>query len=540
VTTHPERTADEQRVLVLTPTGRDGPMTHDLLRGAGIDAALCGTLADVVLQIDRGAAALLVAEEAIADEAVRSLGAVLARQPPWSDLPVVVLTGFGADSESVGQALRTLGNVTLLERPTRITALISAVQTALRARARQYEIRAHMHDRERAAELLNEADRRKDEFLAMLAHELRNPLAPISNALQVLRLTGMSDPVAVRMCEVMQRQVDHMVRLVDDLLEVSRITRGKITLHAERSDLTVIIGNAVDVSRPLIDAAAHRLSIHMLDTPLLVTGDPIRLTQIFANLLNNAAKYTPERGKITLTAQKRDGRALVSVRDSGEGIAPEMLPRVFDLFTQAPPASAQAKGGLGIGLTLVRQLVELHGGSVEAFSEGPGRGSEFVVTLPLLVGEAADVSGPAEGRPADRPLTGRPVLVVDDNADGADSLGLLLQMLGADVRVVYDGRAALAALDAFQPSAVLLDVGMPELDGYEVARRMRARPGFEDLTIIAITGWGQAEDRARSREAGFDAHLTKPPDLEQVRHLLVSSGERRERQRARGRGQRGG
>jgi signal transduction histidine kinase len=538
VTTHPERTADEQRVLVLTPTGRDGPITVDLLRGAGIHAAVCGTLADVVLQIDRGAAALLVAEEAIADEAVRSLGAVLARQPPWSDLPVVVLTGFGADSESVGQALRTLGNVTLLERPTRITALISAVQTALRARTRQYEIRAHMHDRERAAELLNEADRRKDEFLAMLAHELRNPLAPISNALQVLRLTGMSDPVAVRMCEVMQRQVDHMVRLVDDLLEVSRITRGKITLHAERSDLTVIIRNAVDVSRPLIDAAAHRLSIHMLDTPLLVTGDPIRLTQVFANLLNNAAKYTPARGKITLTAQKREGKAVVSVRDSGEGIAPEMLSRVFDLFTQAPPATAQAKGGLGIGLTLVRQLVELHGGVVEAFSEGPGRGSEFLVTLPLL---GAEEAGASETRadPAGHQLDGRRILVVDDNMDGADSLGLLLQMLGANVRVVYDGKAALAALDAFQPSTVLLDVGMPELDGYHVARQMRQRAG-NDLTIIAITGWGQTEDRRRSREAGFDDHLTKPPDLEQLRHLLLSDSGTLEGQRAKGRGQRGG
>jgi CheY-like chemotaxis protein len=370
------------------------------------------------------------------------------------------------------------------------------------------------------AELLNDADRRKDEFLAILAHELRNPLAPISNALQVLRLTGLSDPVASRMCEVMQRQVDHMVRLVDDLLEVSRITRGKITLHQEPSDLTVIIRNAVDVSRPLIDGAGHRLSIHMLDTPILVCGDAIRLTQVFANLLNNAAKYTPERGRITLTAQKRDGRAAISVRDSGEGIAPEMLRRVFDLFAQAPPSSTQVKGGLGIGLTLVRQLVELHGGAVEAFSEGPGKGSEFVVTLPLLLEEAA-ARGPVDTGLADRRLDGRRVLVVDDNTDGADSLGLLLEMIGAEVRVVYDGHAALAALETFQPSVVLLDVGMPELDGYEVARRMRQRAG-PDLMIIAITGWGQSEDRRRSHNAGFNEHLTKPPDLERLKQILFA------------------
>jgi signal transduction histidine kinase/ActR/RegA family two-component response regulator len=524
-----QRTLEERRVLVLTPTGRDGAMALELLEGAAIEGVICADLAELGRQIALGAGALLIAEEAIAADEDRTLAAVLAQQPQWSDLPVVLLTSLGADSEPVRHAIRTLGNVTLLERPTRVIALVSAIQTALRARERQYQIRAHMHDRERAAELLNEADRRKDEFLAMLAHELRNPLAPICNAVQVLRLTGMSDPVAARMCEVMQRQIDHMVRLVDDLLEVSRITRGKITLHSETGDLTVIIRNAVDVSRPLIDAAGHRLSIHMLDTPILVEGDPIRLTQVFANLLNNAAKYTPERGKITLTAQKRDGQAVVSVRDSGEGISAEMLPRVFDLFTQGPPATAQAKGGLGIGLTLVRQLVELHLGAVEAFSEGPGKGSEFVVTLPMLVEDEPGIETVSSSTPSDRRFEGRRVLIVDDNADGADSLGLLLEMLGAKVRVVYSGQAALAALEAFQPAVVLLDVGMPDLDGYEVARRIRQRAGFEDLTIIAITGWGQAEDQLRSREAGFDAHLTKPPDLEQLKQLLLSSSNRARR-----------
>jgi signal transduction histidine kinase len=513
-------------VLVLTPTGRDGPMTLDLLRSVGLHGVRCADVGDLTRQIEDGAAAVLLAEEAIADDHGRALAAVLARQPPWSDLPIVVLTSEGADSDSAAHAVRTLGNVTLLERPARVAALVSAIHTALRARERQYQIRAHLHDRERTAEQLNEADRRKDEFLAMLAHELRNPLAPICNAVQVLRLTGSSDPVTARMCEVMQRQIDHMVRLVDDLLEVSRITRGKITLHQEAADLTVIIRNAVDISRPLIDAAGHRLSIHMLDTPIPVHGDPIRLAQVIANLLNNAAKYTPDRGRITLTAQTRDGRAVVSVRDSGEGISADMLSRVFDLFAQGHPAASHAKGGLGIGLTLVRQLVELHGGAVEAFSEGPGHGSEFVVTLPLLAkGEARTESGPSFDV-FDHRFEGRRVLVVDDNADGADSLGLLLEMLGVEVRVVYSGQAALAALDTFQPSVVLLDIGMPETDGYEVARQMRHRAGSQNLTIVAITGWGQAEDHQRSRDAGFDEHLTKPPDLERLKHLLRSAFER--------------
>jgi signal transduction histidine kinase/ActR/RegA family two-component response regulator len=415
----------------------------------------------------------------------------------------------------------TLGNVTLLERPARVAALVSAIRTAIRARERQYQIRAHLRHREQVAASLNEADRRKDEFLAMLAHELRNPLAPISNAIQVLRLMQTADPVAARMFEVMQRQIDHMVRLVDDLLEVSRITRGKITLHREPSDLIGVIRNAVDISRPLIDAAGHRLSIHALDTPIPVVGDPIRLSQVLANLLNNAAKYTPQGGRITVTAQKRDGRAVVSVRDTGAGISAEMLGRVFDLFAQGAPAAFEGRAGLGIGLTLVRQLVELHGGTVEAFSEGPGRGSEFVVTLPLMIEDETGFHQPSDGAQQDRRLIGRHVLVVDDNVDAADSMGVLLGMLGAKVRVVYSGEAALESLDIFKPAAVLLDIGMPEMDGYEIARRIRTRPGFEDTTLVAITGWGQAEDRRRSQEAGFDEHLTKPPDLQRLKHVLL-------------------
>ena len=524
MTTLLRSSAEEQRVLILTPTGRDGSMAVDLLRDAAITGVTCEDLGDLSRQIDTGVAAVLIAEEALADDHDGSFARMLAHQPAWSDLPVVLLASQGADSEPVARAVRTLGNVTLLERPTRVAALVSAIRSALRARERQYQIRAHLQHRDQVAASLNEADRRKDEFLAMLAHELRNPLAPISNAIQVLRLAEPADPVAARMCEVMQRQIDHMVRLVDDLLEVSRITRGKITLHREHADLIGVIRNAVDISRPLIDAAGHRLSIHALDTPIPVDGDPVRLGQILANLLNNAAKYTPQGGRITVTAQKRDGRAVVSVRDNGVGISAEMLGRVFDLFTQGSPASFDGRAGLGIGLTLVRQLVELHGGTVEAFSEGLGKGSEFVITLPLLIGDDTRYEQTAEAAEPDRRLRGHRVLIVDDNADAADSMGVLLEMLGAEVRVVYSGETALETLDTFHPSAVLLDIGMAEMDGYEVARRIRERPDHQQVKLVAITGWGQAEDRRRSQDAGFDEHLTKPPDLERLKHVLLSQG----------------
>ena len=479
MTTHGDWPVEERRVLILTPTGRDAAMTVDLLERAGIDAVACATLAELSREIEVGAAAVLVAEEAIADDQYLLLAPVLTHQPPWSDLPIVVLTSQGADSEPVAHAVRTLGNVTLLERPTRVAALVSAIRTALRARERQYQMRAHMRDREQVAESLNEADRRKDEFLAMLAHELRNPLAPISNAVQVLRLTKTADPVAVRMCEVMQRQVDHMVRLVDDLLDVSRITRGKITLHRERADLTSIIRNAVDISRPLIDAAGHRLSIHTLDTPILVDGDPIRLSQILANLLNNAAKYTAAGGTI-----HGDGPA---ARRPGGRLGPRYRAghRARDAVARVRPVRAGFERRVRIE---TRPRHRTHAGqAARRASRRRRRGVQRRPRPRQRVRRDVAAAHRGRGRRRERPdnaapergLEGRRILVVDDNADGADSLGVLLEMLGADVRVVYSGHAALATLDTFRPSVVLLDIGMPELDGYEVARRMRQRAGTD-------------------------------------------------------------
>ena len=327
---------------------------------------------------------MLLPEEAVALDRSSRLANWLNQQPLWSDLPVLILARSGADSAAVAQAMDQLGNVTVLERPIRVAALVSAVRTALRARQRQYQARAQLARIEQSERDLREAHIRKDEFLAILAHELRNPLAPIRNSLHILRLTNRDDdPTVKRAGETMERQVDHMVRLVDDLLEVSRITRGKIELRMQAVDLATVLRSAAETSRPLIDEAGHRFSMEIPPEPLVLRADPVRLAQIFANLLNNAAKYTSPGGQIRLAVRRENGGVVVSVRDTGIGIPRDMLPRVFELFTQVDRHVDRAQGGLGIGLTLVKRLVEMHDGTVEAHSEGPGRGSEFVVRLPL-------------------------------------------------------------------------------------------------------------------------------------------------------------
>jgi signal transduction histidine kinase len=375
---------------------------------------------------------------------------------------------------------------------------------------------------QRRAEQLAEADRRKDEFLAMLGHELRNPLAPIRNAVGVLRLLGLTDPQAQWARDVIERQVGHLARLVDDLLDVSRISRGRVTLRTAPVALAEVVGRAVESSRPLLDTRRHALAVELPAEPVRLEADPDRLAQVVTNLLNNAAKYTPEGGRVRLAAERRGDEVLLRVGDNGVGIAPEMLPRVFDLFAQAEQTSDRSAGGLGLGLTLVKSLVELHGGRVEAFSEGLGRGSEFVVRLPCSesAGEpatngAARTSGPS--RPARR------VLVVDDNADAADSLALLLRVDGHEVRVAYDGPAALQEAAAFRPEVVLLDIGLPRMDGYEVARRLRGQAELKEALLVAVTGYGQDEDRRRAEEAGFDAHLVKPTDPAVLHELLAAS-----------------
>jgi signal transduction histidine kinase/CheY-like chemotaxis protein len=501
----------QRRVLILAPIGKDASLIESMLRSEEVDCAICPDLDTLLRELMRGAAATVIAEEALIDGDTR-LQALLARQSAWSDLPIVLLTRPGADSAFVERATATLGNVTLLERPVRVVALSSAIRSALRARARQYQTRAYLNERE-------QADRRKDEFLATLAHELRNPLAPIRNWVNVMRLSGTTEQGS-RVWDLMDRQVSHMVRLVDDLMELSRITRGKIQLRMEAMELAPIVAAAVEASRPLIESARHQLTVAMPDEPVVVRADAVRLAQVISNLLNNAVKYTDEGGAITLALRQDGGEAVLSVKDSGIGIPPAALPRVFEMFVQGDGNDRRTRSGLGIGLTLVRSIVGMHGGRVEAQSAGPGTGSEFVVRLPLSM----MVPAPAESDvPPMRRYPGMTrVLVVDDNHDAADSLGALIGLLGADVRVAYDGRAALELFDAFRPAAVFLDLGMPDVDGYEVAHQIRSRPDARDTVLIALTGWGQERDRRRSAEAGFDRHLAKPADVETLQSVLLS------------------
>jgi PAS domain S-box-containing protein len=376
-----------------------------------------------------------------------------------------------------------------------------------------------LSERKRVEEL-EHGERQTTEFLAMLAHELRNPLAPIRNAVLALQAGPEAGPGPEWATEVIDRQVTHLARLVDDLLDVSRITSGKIELRLEPIEVADLVARAIESSRQLIEDRGHSLEVALPEEPLWVQGDAVRLSQVFLNLLNNAAKYTPEGGRIEIAAERDRGQAAIRVRDSGVGIASELLPRVFDLFTQGERALDRAEAGLGVGLTLVERLVRRHGGSVAAASEGPGRGSEFVVRLPLLERAPARPARPAPE--AEAPLTGRRrVLVVDDNADSAGTMAVLLRLWGHEARSAEDGEAALAIAKEFRPEAVLLDIGLPQIDGYEVARRLRALPELEGVLLIAMTGYGQEQDRRRARRAGFDHHLVKPADPEELRRLLA-------------------
>jgi signal transduction histidine kinase/ActR/RegA family two-component response regulator len=515
------------RVLFLAPTRRDGVVARQVLEKAGITVQSCASPEELIGEVEAGAGAILLPEEAVRQGESERLVGWLSRQPAWSDLPVLVLARPGADSATVATAMDRMGNLTVLERPLRVSSLVSAIRTALRSRRRQYETREHLlriesdvTDRKRAEEALKEADRRKDEFLAILAHELRNPLAPIRNSLHILRLAAGNHPNTERVSELMERQVNHMVRLVDDLFEVSRITRGKIELRKERVQVAVVLRGAVETSRSLIEASHHQLRLDLPAQPLTIDGDPVRLTQVFANLLNNAAKYTPDGGRIDLEVEDEGEHVAVSIRDTGAGIPAEMLPRVFDPFIQGNRSNGKSPGGLGIGLTLVKMLVEMHGGAVEAHSDGPGQGSEFVVRLPLLHQIVAPHREPVPSTAGSFPPLR--ILVVDDNQDSAASLGMLLRLLGADTHVVYSGADALRVVATYQPDAVLVDIGMPDMDGHEVARRLRESPKGRNMMLIALTGWGQEQDRLRSQLAGFDHHLIKPADVGALEALLDS------------------
>jgi signal transduction histidine kinase/ActR/RegA family two-component response regulator len=677
---------NDERILLLAPTATDAALSRSILSEAKLACMACKDLHELSGEISSGTGAILLTEEVLSSADVQFLIDALQRQPVWSDIPIVMLSTSNASVKPEAWATELLGNVTVLERPVRVTTLVSALHMAVRERRRQYQLRQQLielkqvesslrqqserqrllweaasvlltteepvammqelfskiaphldldayfnfmvdesgealqlvscsgidddearkisrldfgqaicgnaalsrqpiaathiqqsddpkvqlvkkygircyachplmaegrllgtlsfasrrrdefgkeeleflrtichyvavaYERVNLIRQLRDIDRRKDEFLATLAHELRNPLAPIQNALEILRLTDNGASAQVR--QMMDRQLGQMVHLIDDLLDVSRITRGKLALRREYVTLTSIVDSALDTVRPLIDTLGHRLTVDLPPQPVYLDADSMRLAQVFANLLNNAAKYTERGGQITLTASLSGNTLRVAVHDTGIGIAPEVLPAIFEMFTQGDRSLEKSQGGLGIGLTLVRRLVEMHGGSVEARSDGLSFGSEFIVRLPIAKPPQANDPAPADIAPAES-INCR-ILVADDNQDAAESMGEMLRLLGHDVRTVHNGIQALEGAEAFRPDIALLDIGMPRMNGYDVARNIRAQSWGAQMVLIALTGLGQEEDKRQALQAGFDRHFTKPVKLSDLERLVSS------------------
>jgi signal transduction histidine kinase len=511
----------EERILLVAPHGRDAEVIEHVLSREGLHCVICPNVGTLVTRLANGAACGLITDEALDDHALQLLGEWLNAQPPWSDFPFVLLVGNGKKGvlTAEGRRLQLLGNVVLIERPVSGEALVSAARSALRARRRQYQARAMLAERAAANLRLVNAARQKDEFLAMLAHELRNPLAPIRHAAEAIRTAEGVLPSRVQWArEIIERQSRHLASLLEDLLDVSRITTGKVTLKRSPVELGAILRAAIDAANLALEARRHTLTLKTPDAPIYLDGDPTRLAQVFGNLLDNAAKYTPDGGQITISVSTHLQTVTVAVEDNGTGIAPDELLEVFELFSQSSRALDRAQGGLGIGLSVVRSLIDMHGGTVHAQSDGLGKGTCVVVTLPIVASplpqpESDDV------KPVQRHALR--VLVVDDNVDAADSLAALLELGGHSVLTASDGPEALRACEIEPPDVVLLDIGLPGMDGYAVARRLKQMLRKGRLTLIAITGYGQPEDVARAKDAGFDHHLVKPVEPETLALLLA-------------------
>jgi signal transduction histidine kinase/CheY-like chemotaxis protein len=492
----------QYRVLVLAQ-GRDALLTRQMLLEGKIDAHLSSSAEMLYEEMSAGTSAVIVAQEFLTVGFVSSMKRWLDEQPAWSDLPIILVAGGPEQAAGIWRSCPALGNVSVLQRPIAIDTFLTTVQTALRARRRQYQIR----------DLLAEqiaADQRKDEFLAMLAHELRNPLAPIRSATELMTFWNLPEPEQQEVLEIVRRQVSHMARLLDDLLDVSRITRGKISLDKRLVDVGEIIENAARGVVPLIKQKGHLLEQELPEVPLYVEADATRIHQIISNLLHNSAKYTDPGGKIKLTARREDPWCVISVCDNGVGIAATILPRIFDLFAQGERSIDRGAGGLGIGLTVVKSLVDLHGGTVTVLSDGRECGTEVIVKLPLAAPPAAAPPSPLSSEKG--AVRQRRVLIVDDNADGAQTLARLVRAWGHTVQVVYDAHDGLRAGREYRPDVYLLDIGLPGMDGYELARCLQREPWFNGAKLVAVTGYGQEGDRERARQAGFHAHLVKPVD----------------------------
>lgn len=509
----------EERVLICVESAQDAARIVDLLGSLGIEGAPCAGYEQLCDHIERGAGAIILSEPPNILHADSRLLSILHTQPTWSAIPTIIISAESPRVDELSEEL-PLGT-TLVERPVRIKTLTSIIRIALHARRNQYMVRDLLQERESLVELLRHEATIKNEFLATLAHELRNPLAPIRTGLQILRLSPTGKP-NTQTLEMMERQVRHLIRLIDDLLDISRITRGKLELRKQRVPLALLLSNAVESSKPLIDSGRHTLTISAPDEPITLDVDPVRLAQVISNLLNNAAKYTPNGGAISLTARHQDGEIQIEVKDNGVGLSPQMLTKVFDMFSQVEPSMTRSQGGLGIGLTLARRLTEMHNGTVEAASPGPGQGSTFTVTLPYTEKPHTASGDTAVERGVNHAFNGAShrVLVVEDQVDVAQSLKDLLCLLGQDTHVAYNGPDALQAAKDFKPELIFLDIGLPGMTGYEVARTLRAAENTPKPRLIAVTGWGDERNISLAREAGFDRHLTKPVDPLEIQRIL--------------------
>ena len=522
------RASLDERILIVAPVGRGAGVMMAFMARSGLDAVAFDTADALAAAIASGVGAIVITEEVLIPTVPVALTDALRAQPAWSDVPVIVLTSADRVEEPSAVALKAfdrLGNITLLERPVRVMTLLSTLRSALRARRRQYEVRDYVTERSRLenalrerAEALEAAGRAKDEFLAMLGHELRNPLGAIMVAAKILQHPDERARETIQPREVITRQAQHLARLVDDLLDVSRVTLGKVELHTKPVDVSDAVRRCMAALSTGMQMEEYEIVIET--HPVWVEADETRLDQIVGNLVSNALKYTPAGGRVRVTVAPDGDSAVIGVEDTGIGVEPTLLPRIFDLFVQGDERLERSRGGLGIGLTLVRRLVELHGGTVAAISPGTGRGTTFIVRLPRIAAPTDALAPPSTD--GDQ-RGGLQVLVVEDNDDAREMMRHLLLLAGHTVREASDGAMGLTmALDA-PPDVAIIDVGLPELDGFEVARRLRADPRGRGVILIALTGYGQHETRARALEAGFDAFLVKPLAADELERILTAA-----------------